>query len=106
MAPLAKNAGGYGSCGNVFNSTQDSDYQTILRGLQDSKKYLDEIKRFNMPNFRPPTAYITEMKRYGILPPSHQQNDPIDVYATDKKYFESFWWKPLPDTSLVGIKRR
>jgi hypothetical protein len=31
------------------------------------------------------------MKRYGILPPSHQLQDPIDVYDTDRRYWQSLW---------------
>jgi hypothetical protein len=48
-----------------------------------------------MPGFRPSAAYVREMKRYGILPASFDAaRDPIDVYATDRKYWESFWHVP------------
>ncbi len=97
MAPLAKSAGGYAVCGNVFANTSDPDYQTILAAIRDAKKHLDKITRFNMPNFRPGPHYIREMKRYGVLPASYKIGDPIDVYKTDQKYWESLWWTPIPD---------
>jgi len=34
------------------------------------------------------------MKRYGILPPTLQAADPIDVYDTDRRYWRSFWHQP------------
>jgi hypothetical protein len=41
-----------------------------------------------MPGFRPNVHYVREMKRYGVLPASlDARSDPIDVYATDRKYW-------------------
>jgi hypothetical protein len=60
-----------------------------------------------MSNFQPPEAYIREMKRYGVLPESHDVNDPIDVYETDHKYWESLYPKPeivSESPGLVKIK--
>jgi hypothetical protein len=35
------------------------------------------------------------MKRFGILPADFDINrDPIDVFETDQKYFELFWYRP------------
>jgi hypothetical protein len=31
------------------------------------------------------------MKRFGILPVTLDPKDPVDVYATDEKYWRSFW---------------
>jgi len=43
----------------------------------------------------PSSHYIREMKRYGILPPNFDPaTHPIDVYATDEAYFQSFWYRP------------
>ena len=115
LAPLAKEAGAYGACrpkgqsagpaaassdagwhapAPVFASTQDADYQKIRALCRDGQVYLDQIKRFDMPGFRPPAMYVREMQRFGILPQdlSHQQE--IDVYATDQAYWQSLWWQP------------
>lgn len=94
LAPLAKAAGGYGTCGDVFVSTSDADYQALLKMVQDEKAYLDKLTRFNMPDFKPHPTYVAEMKRYGILPAVFKAGDRLNAYETDEKYFESFWWKP------------
>jgi hypothetical protein len=91
LAPLARSAGGYGICGDVFASTDDADYQQLLDGIREAKAHLESITRFNMPHFRPEPEYVREMKRYGILPPGHQLRDPIDVYDTDRRYWRSLW---------------
>jgi len=101
LAPLAKEAGGYGICKiknaddntekPVFAETNDPDYKKILAMCIAGKERLDEIKRFDMPGFRPPMPYIREMKRYGVLPASFDPaRDPIDVYETDQAYFRMF----------------
>ena len=97
LAPLAKSAGGYGLCGEIFTSTEDVDYQRLLAGIQEAKAHLEAITRFNMPQYRPEPEYIREMKRYGILPQSHQANDPIDVYDTDRRYWQSLWPQPISE---------
>jgi hypothetical protein len=100
LAPLAKAAGGYGTCQaqsqaqEVFADTRDPDYQKLLAVALDARKWLDENKRFDMPGFRPTEPYIREMKRYGILPPTFGPGDPIDVYATDRSYWRSQWYEP------------
>jgi len=95
LAPLSRAAGGYGTCGDVFKSTQDADYQTLLAAIKDAKQHLDTITRFNMPGFEPTEAYIYEMKRYGALPETHAAGAPIDVYETDQRYWRSHWWRPV-----------
>jgi hypothetical protein len=97
LAPLAKSAGGYGLCGEIFTSSEDEDYRRLLAGIQEAKAHLEAITRFNMPQYRPEPEYIREMKRYGILPQSHQANDPIDVYDTDRRYWQSLWPQPMPE---------
>jgi mono/diheme cytochrome c family protein len=98
LAPLAKEAGGYGFCkvnsAPVFADTQDPDYQKILAMCRQGKRNLEEIKRFDMPGFVPPAGYVSEMKRYGILPADLSEDAVIDVYATDRKYWQSLWHKP------------
>jgi len=103
LEPLAKSAGGYAESLSktnkeshfiVFKDTSDPDYQALLKAIGKTKDYLDRIKRFDMAGFRPNKHYIREMKVYGFLPEDFSVDDPIDVYALDRKYWESFWHKP------------
>jgi len=56
-------------------------------------RLLNEVKRFDMPDFRPRDEYIRETQRFGILSKNLGSDDPIDVYETDRRYWESFWVK-------------
>jgi len=62
--------------------------------LQAAKVKLDEIKRFDMPGFRPNEHYIREMQRYGILPVDLAPDATVDPYATDQAYWKSLWHRP------------
>ncbi|MCH5372554.1 MAG: hypothetical protein JJ992_01150, partial [Planctomycetes bacterium] len=94
-APLAKEAGGLGICGpDVFRSTEDPAYQTLLGAVRVGAEKLAEGKRFDMPGFRPNPYYIREMQRFGFLPQDLGPDDPVDYYATDQAYWNSFWWLP------------
>jgi hypothetical protein len=108
-APLAKQAGGWdwcrtkaadgkaGSPAGVFANTKDSDYQSILRAIELARTQLYEMKRFDMPGFRPTTHYVREMKRYGVLPADFDvSKDPVDVYAVDRAYWRSLWYQAPP----------
>ena len=104
LAPLAKAAGGYGLCrvahvpadsGNVFASKDDSDYRALLAMCEAGKRRLDEIKRFDMPGFRPREEWVREMKRYGILPANLAANAPLDVYAVERNYWKALWYQPV-----------
>lgn len=95
-APLAKEAGGHGTCGSIFESTDDADYQRLLKAICDIKSHLDKIRRFNMPHFRPAPEYVREMQRFGILPADYRSDDPIDVYETDRRYWQAMWHQPRP----------
>ncbi len=80
----------------VFSDTADPDYQLILTHLQAARIRLDEIKRFDMPGFKPNHHYVREMKRYGVLPESFDlAKDPIDVYDADRTYYKTFWHTPI-----------
>jgi hypothetical protein len=107
LAPLAKSAGGFESCrkvdqnGNpttqtvaVFTSTADPDYQKILAGIRGAKQWVDRRKRFDEPGFLPRPEWTREMIRYGALPPGTDPNKPLDVYAAERRYWESLWYKP------------
>jgi len=108
LAPLAKAAGGHGTCkteadggrspkaGSTFSDRQDPDYLAILAAVEEAKRRLDEIKRFDMPGFRPDGHYVREMKRYGVLPASfNSEEDAVDVYQTDRAYWRSLWHRPV-----------
>ncbi|MBT8037539.1 MAG: hypothetical protein KJO21_08345 [Verrucomicrobiae bacterium] len=100
MAPLAKTAGGYAvDVKNenvhpvVFKDTNDADYQTILAMIIAGKKKLEEVKRFDMPGFKPRKEYIREMKRYGVLRDSFDINkENVDVYQLDDYYWRHLWY--------------
>ena len=109
LAPLAKSAGGWATepppanlknatnCPAVFASTADPDYQTLLNAIRTGQAMLNEMTRFNMPNFQPRLAYLREMKRYGILPPDfNPTNQTVNVYDLDRRYWESLWYHPTP----------
>ena len=79
----------------IFESADDPDYQKILVHVRAAGQRLDEIKRFDMPGFKPNEQYVREMKRYGLLPAGFNLvKDPIDGYAMDRKYWQSLWWSP------------
>ena len=113
LAPMAAGAGGYGLCRQrsqngsfgesvtIFADTSDPDYQKVLAMCRRGKRRLEEIKRFDMPGFRPTPGYIREMERYGILPNNLAEGALIDVYATDRAYWRSLWWQP---TISVGTQ--
>ncbi|GHT44350.1 hypothetical protein FACS189454_01450 [Planctomycetales bacterium] len=95
LAPLAKSAGGYESCGSaIFKDKDDLRFKTILTAIERAKTHLDTIKRFDMPGFVPPPQYIREMKRYGILPKEHSPETPVDFYELEQQYWQSLWHKP------------
>jgi len=105
LAPLAGAAGGFGLCRDpstrqpalVFTNTTDPDYQKLLALCAAGKGRLDQIKRFDMPDFCPPKEWVREMKRYGLLgerlltsSPTNSA-DPINVYAIEQNYWRSLW---------------
>jgi len=83
----------------IFSDTSDPDYQAILTHLQAASGRLDEIKRFDMPGFQPRYEYLREMKRYGVLPADFDLAQPahVDPYELDRKYWRSFWCRPIAD---------
>lgn len=98
LAPLAKAAGGWGSCGDeVFQSTTDPDYQALLGAIQKGVDSLGADPRWATPGFRPNPQYVREMKRFGILPEAFDgTRDPIDPFDTDQRYWRSLWTTPTP----------
>ena len=80
----------------IFADTRDPDYGKILAHIQAAGEKLHEIKRFDMPGFRPNKHYIREMQRYGVLPKDLAADAKIDVYATDQTYWRSHWYRSAP----------
>jgi len=94
-APLARSAGGLGLCKDeVFHDADDPGHVRLLAAITEAAAQLREWKRFSMAGFRPNEHYIREMQRFGILPQDLGPADPIDPYATDRAYWESFWYRP------------
>lgn len=96
LGPLAKQAGGFGSCGEMFKDTGDADYRRLLGLIEKAKLLLDDQPRYATSGFKPNRQYLREMKRYGILPPQFDvAKDPINVFQVDQAYWRSAW--PAPD---------
>ncbi|MBM3860784.1 MAG: hypothetical protein FJ395_14185 [Verrucomicrobia bacterium] len=94
-APLAKEAGGLGLCEEAtFKDANDPLYKQILASVKNAHDRLMAGKRFDMPGFRPNQHYIREMQRFGFLPQNLAPDAPIDVYATDRAYWNSFNHRP------------
>lgn len=94
-APLAQEAGGLALCKEtVFADTDDPLYRQMLAAIRDAHDRLNEGKRFDMPGFRPNEHYIREMQRFGFLPEDLGPDEPIDVYAVDRAYWDSFHYRP------------
>ncbi len=105
LAPLSKEAGGYGICRPlkakkddarkpIFADKNDPDYKAMLVKIEAGKAELDRIKRFDMPGFRPNEHYIREMQVYGILPKNLDPAAPLDPYEIDERYWRSHWHVP------------
>jgi hypothetical protein len=93
LGPLAKEAGGFGSCGEGgFASKQDPGYQQLLAGIKQGKAILDSEPRFGMPAFKPNPQYVRELKKYGVIPRDFDlARQPLDYFAADQAYWRSLW---------------
>lgn len=93
LAPLSKEAGGYGLCKKgageipVFTSKSDKDYLSILKAVEKSSEYLNSIKRFDMDGFVVRGDYYREMKRYGVI------GDDVPIEDVDPYVADSIYWK-------------
>ncbi len=101
LAPLAKEAGGWGRCvlkeqggGAVFKSIQDPGYQAIRSMIVAGRDFLDRNRRFDMAGFVPRSDWLREMKRYGLVPASVKAEEVRDVYAIEQDYWRSLWPRP------------
>ena len=99
LAPLAKEAGGLELCKEkVFADTNDPLYQATLISIRQAHDRLQEGKRFDMAGFRPNQHYIREMQRFGFIPKDLPPDAPVDVYAVDRAYWDSFDYDPVTQT--------
>jgi hypothetical protein len=107
LAPLAKEAGGYGLCQDaqkkpVFTSKDDPGYQALLALNQAGQRELAQKPRFDMPGFQPTAAYLREMKRYGILKPEDESKR-VDVYQLDRAYWNEVAGWHFKGTAAAAI---
>lgn len=93
LGPLAREAGGWGSCGEpVFPNREDPDWKALLAAIERGKTILEASESFGTSRFRPNPQYLREMARFGILPEKIEAGkDPLDVFAIDQKYWRSLW---------------
>jgi hypothetical protein len=106
LAPLAKEAGGWGLCQEktaakkasappIFGSTQDTDYQTILGNVTQLHRQLQSDQRYDMPGYVPHSAYLGEMKRFGVVPEGYEwKGPPEEMWRIDEAYWRSLWYQP------------
>lgn len=102
LAPLAREAGGWGLCRPpdsglataVFAGKDDPGYQALLGLINAGKDFLASHRRFDQPGFVPRGDWVREMTRYGVLPVGAKPADVTDVYAVEQKYWESLWHRP------------
>ena len=104
LAPLSKDAGGFGLCreksgkaAEVFKDKQDPGYQKLLAMCRRGHQYLQKVKRFDMEGFRPNRHYMREMQRFNILPNDLGPDVSLDPYDLDRKYWKSLWYRPEED---------
>ena len=93
LAPLSREAGGWGACPNVFKSKDDPDYRRILTATINWQSEWKKSYVFGSPTFQVNHQYIREMARFGILPENARARD-INPYETDQRYWEIFHYKP------------
>jgi hypothetical protein len=93
-APLRRAAGGLALCKPpVFETAEDPDYRKILEKITESSQRHRQEKRFDMQGFRPNDHYTIQMQRFGVLPAELATEEPLDVYAIDEAYWQTFWYR-------------
>ena len=100
LAPLAKEAGGWGICPNVFKSKNNPDYKIMRTAMTNWQAEWRKSRVFGSPTFQVNRQYIREMVRFGILPKNVSARD-IDPYQTDQRYWEMFHYTPNPNESQL-----
>ena len=95
LAPLAKDAGGWGICPDVFASKDDPDYKTMLTAAMNWQAEWQKSNAFGSPTFMVNDQYIREMVRFGILP-ENTRAEGVNPYETDQRYWQMFHYNPGP----------
>ena len=100
LAPLAAKDGGLELCRDkqgkpaaIFADRNDPDYKKLVAMAAAGRKHLEQIRRFDMPGFRPRLEYVREMKRFGILPADLPLDAAVDPYKADQAYWRSLWYR-------------
>jgi hypothetical protein len=93
LAPLAKQAGGWGVCPDVFLSKDDAGYRDMERAARNWQTAWRTSRAFGSPDFQVNHQYVREMVRFGILP-ENTPLDQIDPYQTDQRYWQMFHYRP------------
>jgi hypothetical protein len=93
LAPLAKEAGGWGACPDVFKSQDDPDYKIMSTAAANWQAEWQKSHAFGSPAFRVNHQYIREMARFGILPEDTRPEN-VDPYEIDQRYWKMFHYKP------------
>jgi hypothetical protein len=107
LAPLAKDAGGWGLCkAPVFADKSDPGYQAILELVTAGRDFLSRNKRFDMAGFVPRTDWFREMKRYGMLPQCLKPEEVRDVYSIEQDYWKSLWHQPAAMAGPAGGQKK
>lgn len=104
-APLARKAGGWGRCAqNVFATTADSDYQTLLEALQTLADQLRQHPREDLLSLRGTPAENQRVALPEPPPPSLAQATPAGaVFLSDIPWQSArAGWSPNQD----GLPRR
>jgi hypothetical protein len=93
MAPLRTDAGGWGTCPNVFASKHDPDFRIMLAAVTAWQAEWQKSRAFGSPTFQVNRQYIREMVRFGILA-ANARAENVDPYETDQRYWDMFRYKP------------
>ncbi|MHC4559450.1 MAG: hypothetical protein ACYS80_19320, partial [Planctomycetota bacterium] len=93
LAPLRKEAGGWGICPNVFKSKNDPDYKIMSRAAANWQDEWQKTCAFGSPTFQVNHQYIREMVRFGILSKNTNAEN-VNPYEIDQRYWEMFHYKP------------
>jgi hypothetical protein len=101
LAPLAKDAGGWEICPNVFESKDDRDYRIMSTAAANWQAEWKKSHVFGSPTFQVNSQYIREMVRFGILPKDTHAKD-VDPYETDRRYWEIFHYRPKTHEDQIG----
>ena len=112
LAPLAKAAGGYATsseadvkagkakaCPILFSSPADADYQAILAGLPR----VPPSDRSGLVSVGKGGAGA-RLREFGFIPDSLPDKwGRVNVHPIWEQYWESLWWKPLPEIAAPAI---